>query len=38
MAAFIRWVKVTKSVVVTRGLSPLLPNDLGMATVIKLTY
>jgi len=33
-AALIYWVKVAESVVVTRGLSPLLPNDLGMATVI----
>ena len=32
-AALIYGVKVAKSVVVTRGLSPLLPNDLVAITV-----
>jgi hypothetical protein len=32
-AALIYWVKVAKSVVVTRGFSPLLPNNLVTATV-----
>ena len=33
-AALIHWVKVAKSVVVTRGLSPLLPDDLVTTTFI----
>ncbi|RFP59139.1 MAG: hypothetical protein BJG00_009975 [Limnothrix sp. CACIAM 69d] len=34
VAGSIHWVKGTKPVVVTRGLSPLLPNELVTATVI----
>jgi hypothetical protein len=34
VAALIDWVKVAKSVAVTRGLSPSLPNDLVTATAI----